>query len=80
MASGRGCGRKERRGNKLHGHKAAMSRTTAEIKRVGLPEARCGARQVHGGEREILGALAVWASAAELTETTPVGDEDKSDQ
>lgn len=43
---------------------------------------RCeaGARQVHGGEREVLGAPAVWASAAELAETTPVGDKDKSDQ
>lgn len=48
MASGRGCGRKEHRGNKLHGHKAAMSQITAEIKRLGLPEARDGARQVPG--------------------------------
>lgn len=91
MASGRGCGRKEHRGNKLHGHKAAMSQITEEIKRLGLPEARYGARQVpgrcpagarqaHGGQREVLGAPAVWASAAELAETTPLGDEDKSGQ
>lgn len=29
-------------------------------------------------EAEVRGA--VWASAVELTQTTPVGDEDKSDQ
>lgn len=77
------AGERGRTGNQLRGHKVAMSRMTAgnQTRRPAggrLRRETVGRREAGVGGAK--GAATVWASAAELAQTTPVGDEDKSDQ